>query len=75
MNSRIGAAIAAFTATILAGCSGTSQSNITPGNGGNAFAPIVAVPSGIASANAAPLTKYAPPHDIYVVDYASKVVS
>jgi uncharacterized repeat protein (TIGR03803 family) len=33
MNARIGAVIAAFIATVLAGCSGTPQSNITPGNG------------------------------------------
>ena len=33
MHSRLGAAAAAFTIMSLAGCSGTSQSNLTPDNG------------------------------------------
>ncbi|MGB8521305.1 MAG: hypothetical protein WCD38_14185 [Candidatus Tumulicola sp.] len=33
MQSRLGAAAATFTIMALAGCSGTTQSNLTPGNG------------------------------------------
>ncbi len=47
---------------------------LTACGGGNVSTPIVAVPSDITSANAAPFTKWAPLHDIYIADYTSKVV-
>jgi hypothetical protein len=47
---------------------------VTACGGGNASAPLVGLPSGIAPANAAPQGKYAPMHDIYVADNAAKVV-
>ncbi len=68
MHSRIGAAMVAFTVLLVAGCSGTSQPNLTPGGGGNASAPMVAGPSDVTTANNAPL------HDIYVADNGGKVV-
>ncbi len=55
MHSRIGAAIVAFTVIIFAGCSGTSQSNLTPAPGGGAGMPPSAV--SWASANKPSLTQ------------------
>jgi hypothetical protein len=47
---------------------------LTACGGGGVSAPIVALPSDLTSANATPLTKWDPQHDIYVADNASKVV-
>ncbi len=52
----------------FAGCAGTSQTNLTPSNGGNTFAPIFAGPAETTPANNAPL------HDIYVADNGAKIV-
>lgn len=61
-------------AAILAGCSGGGSAPGSLPQTAGAAALRGAIPSGIAPAATTPLTKHAPPHDIFVADQGSTLV-